>query len=184
MGELTEQLRMRPSREQRRPRDDHVILCSTFAFLLEFQNRIFLKFFARISSCSNIKPFEVWGSTVVRTFYGNRNEQRYVCVSVDCASPLNPIHKYYCKQIMSNLIECNSASPASRCGRIFERHFVVVLIWWATTNVAELLLCTHLLLTPGTPLNIIHSNVLPNFFRTNMLCPREQELRMGASERR
>jgi hypothetical protein len=32
-GEVTEQLRMRPSRERKRPRDDHVILCSTFEFL-------------------------------------------------------------------------------------------------------------------------------------------------------
>jgi hypothetical protein len=36
-----------------------VILCSTF----EFQNRIFVEFFVRVSS-SNIKPFEVQGSTV------------------------------------------------------------------------------------------------------------------------
>jgi hypothetical protein len=43
---------------------DHVILCSTFEFLFEFQNRIFLEFFVRVSSCSNIKPFEVRGSTV------------------------------------------------------------------------------------------------------------------------
>jgi hypothetical protein len=46
------------------PRDDHVILCSTFEFLFEFQNRIFLEFFVRVSSYSNIKPFEVRGSTV------------------------------------------------------------------------------------------------------------------------
>jgi hypothetical protein len=43
-----------------------VILCSTFEFLFEFQNRIFLEFFAPVSSCSNIKPFEVRGSTVYR----------------------------------------------------------------------------------------------------------------------
>jgi hypothetical protein len=36
-GELTEQLRMRPSRERERERD-HVILCSTFEFLFELQN--------------------------------------------------------------------------------------------------------------------------------------------------
>jgi hypothetical protein len=54
-----------PSRERRRPRDDHVILCSTFEFLFAFQNRIFLEFFVRVSSCSNIKPFEVRGSTVL-----------------------------------------------------------------------------------------------------------------------
>jgi hypothetical protein len=41
-----------------------VILCSTFEFLFEFQNRMFLEFFVRVSSCSNIKPFEVRGSTV------------------------------------------------------------------------------------------------------------------------
>jgi hypothetical protein len=41
-----------------------VILCSTFEFLFEYQNRIFLDFFVRVSSCSNIKPFEVPGSTV------------------------------------------------------------------------------------------------------------------------
>jgi hypothetical protein len=44
---------------------DHVILCSTFEFLFEFQNRIFLEFFVRVSSCSNIKPFEVRGSAVL-----------------------------------------------------------------------------------------------------------------------
>jgi hypothetical protein len=47
-----------------RSRDDHVILCSIFEFLFEFQNRIFVDFFVRVSSCSNIKPFEVRGSTV------------------------------------------------------------------------------------------------------------------------
>jgi hypothetical protein len=36
-GELTEQLRVRQSSERRRPYDDHVILCSTFEFLFEFQ---------------------------------------------------------------------------------------------------------------------------------------------------
>jgi hypothetical protein len=36
-GELTEQLRVRPSRERKRARDDHMILCSTFEFLFEFQ---------------------------------------------------------------------------------------------------------------------------------------------------
>jgi hypothetical protein len=39
-------------------RDDHVILCSTFEFLFDFQNRIFLEVFVRLSNCSNIKPFE------------------------------------------------------------------------------------------------------------------------------
>jgi hypothetical protein len=53
-----------PSRERRWPRDGHVILCLTFEFLFEFQNRIFLEFFIWVSSCSNIKPFKVWGSTV------------------------------------------------------------------------------------------------------------------------
>jgi hypothetical protein len=62
--ELTEQLCVRPSRERRRPRDDHVILCSTFEFLFEFQNRIFLAFFIRVCSCPNVKPFEVRGPTV------------------------------------------------------------------------------------------------------------------------
>jgi hypothetical protein len=42
-GELTEQLRMRPSKERRTPHDDHVILFSAFEFLFEFQNRIFLE---------------------------------------------------------------------------------------------------------------------------------------------
>jgi hypothetical protein len=45
------------------PRDYHVILCSTFESLFEFQKRIFLEFVVRVSSCSNIKPFEVRGST-------------------------------------------------------------------------------------------------------------------------
>jgi hypothetical protein len=35
--ELTEQLSVRPSRETMRPRDDHMILCSTFEFLFEFR---------------------------------------------------------------------------------------------------------------------------------------------------
>jgi hypothetical protein len=40
-----------------------VILCSTFELLFEFQNRIFFhEYFVRVSSCSNIKPFEVRGS--------------------------------------------------------------------------------------------------------------------------
>jgi hypothetical protein len=43
-GELTEQLRLQPSRE----RSDHVILCSTFEFSFEIQNRIFLEFFVRV----------------------------------------------------------------------------------------------------------------------------------------
>jgi hypothetical protein len=30
------------------PRDDHVILCSTFEFLFEFQNRNFLEIFVRV----------------------------------------------------------------------------------------------------------------------------------------
>jgi hypothetical protein len=63
-GELTEQLCMRPSRERRRPRDEHVIHSSTLEFLFEFQNLNFLEYFIRISSCPNIKPFEVRGSTV------------------------------------------------------------------------------------------------------------------------
>jgi hypothetical protein len=32
----------------------HVILYSTFVILFEFQNRIFLEYFVRVSSCSNI----------------------------------------------------------------------------------------------------------------------------------
>jgi hypothetical protein len=51
-----------PSRERRRPRD------SLFDFLFEFQNRIFLEFFVQVSSCSNIKPFKVRGSTVLISF--------------------------------------------------------------------------------------------------------------------
>jgi hypothetical protein len=43
---------------------DHVILSLTFEFLFQFQNGIFLQFFVQISSCSNIKLLEVWGSTV------------------------------------------------------------------------------------------------------------------------
>jgi hypothetical protein len=43
-----------------RPRDS----LSDFRVLFEFQNRIFLEFFVRVSSCSNIKPFEVRASTV------------------------------------------------------------------------------------------------------------------------
>jgi hypothetical protein len=50
--------------ERRRPRDDHMILCSTFECLFEFQSRIFLEFFVRLSSCSNMKPFEDRGSAV------------------------------------------------------------------------------------------------------------------------
>jgi hypothetical protein len=47
------------------PRDDHVILCSTFEFLFEIQNRIFSRIFLRVSCCSDIRPFEVPESTVL-----------------------------------------------------------------------------------------------------------------------
>jgi hypothetical protein len=42
----------------------HVILCSIFEYLFEFQNRIFPELFVQVSSCSNTKPFEVRESTV------------------------------------------------------------------------------------------------------------------------
>jgi hypothetical protein len=57
-GELTEELRMRTSRERMRPRDS----------LFDFKNRIFLEFFVPVSSCWNIKSFGVRGSIV----YHNR----------------------------------------------------------------------------------------------------------------
>jgi hypothetical protein len=44
-----------------RPRDGHVILYSTFEFLFEFQNRIFLEFFLRLSSCLKFEgPLYSW----------------------------------------------------------------------------------------------------------------------------
>jgi hypothetical protein len=51
--------------DQAEREDDHVILRSSFVFLFEFQNRIFLEFFIPFSSCWNIKTFEVRGSTVL-----------------------------------------------------------------------------------------------------------------------
>jgi hypothetical protein len=71
------------------PRDDHVILRSTSEFLFEFQNRIFLEFFVRVSSCSYIKPFEVRGSTVVsnKMFFKNKLQIKWkaaVVVNLMC----------------------------------------------------------------------------------------------------
>jgi hypothetical protein len=68
--DLTEQLRARPH-------DDHAILCSTFEFLFDFQNRIFLKILVRVSSCSNNKQFEVRGSTLPPISHDIKIEYRF-----------------------------------------------------------------------------------------------------------
>jgi hypothetical protein len=48
------------------PRDDHVILCPTFEFCSSFKSGFSSIFFFWVSSCLNIKPFEIRGSTLYR----------------------------------------------------------------------------------------------------------------------
>jgi hypothetical protein len=61
----------------------------------------------------------------------------------------------------------------------YKHRFIVVILWWDLTDAAELLLYTYIL-TPGTPLNITHSTVLPSSFRTKVVGPRGQKLCLGA----
>jgi hypothetical protein len=82
-------------------RDDHVILCSTFEFLFEFQNQTFLKFFIRVSSCSNIKPFKVRGSTVIPPrFTAVFTRERQFPISCTVWIQSTPSHSVHVKPIL------------------------------------------------------------------------------------
>jgi hypothetical protein len=68
------------------------------------------------------------------------------------------------------------------CRRTCEYHLIVVL-WWVVIVVVEQLLYTHLF-TPGTSLNVIHANVLPNSLPKKVAEGRGQELCVGVGKHR